>query len=68
MNEVDAYNLITKTFIEQCADIMEDWRNEKPEMDDWNVLFSELEDCFMTKLSEHQKRCIIKKLAERDIY
>jgi hypothetical protein len=56
------------TFIDWCADILEEWTNEAPWLDDWGVIFKDLEDCFMTKLTKQQKRSIIKKLAERDIY
>jgi len=67
MNQFDAFVISKKTLIEQCVDVMEAWTNEAP-WEDWNVLFEELESCFLIKLTKLQKLAIAKRLAERDIY
>ena len=56
-----------ETLIKQLADTMEEMLDEAP-WENWNVLFEELESCFLIKLTKLQKLAIAKRLAERDIY
>jgi hypothetical protein len=56
-----------ETLIKQLAHTMERMLDEAP-WEDWNVLFEELESCFLIKLTKPQKLSIAKRLAKRDIY
>ena len=56
-----------ETLIKQLAHTMERMLDEAP-WEDWNVLFEELESCFLIKLTKTQKLSIAKRLAKRDIY